>query len=226
MIAEAKKIGCDAVKFQLFSDKEIVNLPMETYEKLKSMILTEEAFLDLKQWGNTCNIDVFASAMYLEAIDILKKAECKFIKIREKDSGNEELLNAAIHSGKFTLVSTVTLPMDVSLLYHPKVRWMLCVPFYPPRERELHLSQAISYRGISDHYPSISSALAATAIILHEYGSNFEFIVEKHVVPEHNPAYVDDAVSVTLNEFADMVKYIRQMTSMSWEATDKKIPTI
>jgi len=224
LIAKASQVKCDAVKFQLFQDEQIKDSPH--YDKLKTMILSEETLLELKEKAELEGVDWFASAMYPEAVDLLKKLGCKFFKIREKDSQNIELIEKALKTGMFVLVSTTKLPMEPSLLFHPRIRWLHVVPRYPPREDELHLSQVLAYRGLSDHYPSISSALASAAIILHEYGVHYEFIIEKHVVPEHDSKYVDDAVSITFDEFANLVKYVRQLEKMSWEATDKKIPVI
>lgn len=226
LISKAKQAGADAVKFQLFKEEQLEKLNVKLQEKLESMILSEKQFLNLKEHGDRERIDVFASAMYPEAVDILVNADCKFIKIREKDSENINLIQKALDTGKFVFVSTTKLPLKPYLLFNPRIRWMYVVPYYPPREDELHLSQVIAYHGISDHYPSISSALAAVSIILHQYGVNYEFIVEKHVVPEHNPEYVDDAVSITFEEFSELARYTRELEKMTWEATDKKMPVI
>jgi sialic acid synthase SpsE len=69
LTGEAKRAGCDAIKWQLFKSKDGGNVP-----------LPYEWFPELIHFAKQCGIECFASVWDREGINLLADCECRSIK--------------------------------------------------------------------------------------------------------------------------------------------------
>lgn len=224
MIERSAEAGADAIKFQLFTKNEIVDSPY--YEKLKKMVIPDLGTLTmLKTCAERNNLEFIASAMYPQAIDWLNKLGCNFIKIRERDSANYDLINKALKTGRTILISTTKRPLNLYYLYHPNIRWMYCLPYYPPRLDQFDLNLAATYHGISSHFPHYTCDLAAASVALAKYGA--PYIIEKHVMLKPDERLmrelqgepfiecIDFPVSITFNQLKELVSHVKRLEQLT-----------
>lgn len=211
MIRQSAKAKADAVKFQLFRRGQILESPH--YELLKKMCLSKDDCVKLKEVADSHNIEFFASTMYLDAVDILKEIGCKKVKIRFKDHDFEPLVNKAVDSGMEVFISTDKRPSDPFLRYHPKIKWLYCLPFYPPQIEQFQLDYAKTFDGISCHFPHNVCALAYAACTIVENP-----IIEKHVMfdswSDLSTTPIDWAASVTMSQLKQLVNDLRLIEQM------------
>ena len=106
LIDQAKAVGADAVKFQIFVPDEIAtrnaakgNYQKETtgsdenqYQMLKRLALSEKDFAKLKDYSKKRGIIFFASLHDLASVDIFSKLDLPIIKIASPDLNNGLLL--------------------------------------------------------------------------------------------------------------------------------------
>lgn len=127
MIAEAKKSGADAVKFQLFQADKLVTrtarkaeyqqkatIGSDTqYEMLKRLELTQAAFSELLNCANQHDIDFLLTPFDLEALQfITEDLSLPIIKIGSGDITNGPLLLKAAQSQKKIILSTGMSTLD------------------------------------------------------------------------------------------------------------------
>lgn len=211
MILNAKLAGADAAKFQLFTEKEIADSPY--YDQLKEMILTPALAKELKEHADTLHINWFASATYHKAIDLLKQLDVKYIKIREKDSQNTRLISKALSTQKTILISTTKKVYNTLINpLHPKIRWLYCIPKYPPKISEFDWSFASTLNGVSSHFPHITYDLAAAVLAIWERAKTY--IIEKHVMLKGLDC-LDKNVSITFNQLKELVNHVRRLEQLT-----------
>ena len=211
MIAQAKKTGCDAVKMQMFSKAEIKNSIF--YPQLESMILKPDSPLDpkiFKEYAETVvGIKWFATPFNLRALDYLNVIGVEYIKIREADSGRADLVDAALATSKKIFISSYETVTDPKLLFNPNVKILFCIPHYPPKIDELHrLKENLEgyFQGYSNHYPEVWPSILACA-----YGAEVIEIHAKHFAVEKA---LDEPVSLSFNQIAELVKAIRHIETL------------
>lgn len=227
MIGRAKLAGADYVKFQLFNVSTIIDSP--EYDRLRKLILSEEDVKYLQAIAENREIGFILTPMYLEAVDIAAKYS-DYIKIRFKDHENQPLIDKALETGKTILISVPSKPID-ALLYHPRIRYLYCLPSYPPEIEDFNLEIACSCHGFSSHYPHTVCDLAY--VINRFYAECF---IEKHVMlatkeigivatyadnTKETVATVeiandplDKAVSITFEELNCFVKQVKMIEKM------------
>ncbi len=101
LIDAAKTSGADAVKFQIFIPEEIVSpdaakadYQIETtgkgsqYKMLKKLALSEEEFLELKDYAQKVGIIFFATPHDLVSVDIIERLDLPIIKVASPDLNN------------------------------------------------------------------------------------------------------------------------------------------
>jgi len=215
MIEVFKECGADACKFQMYQPHQVAAHPRAA--ELQKIIIEESGAKVLKEYGETCDIDVFFTPMYPEAVDILEKLYINRYKVRSKDAVNTSLLKKILETQKEVFISVANDRLDWGILDKTdtkyKVKLLYTVAKYPAKDEEVHLKTAfpalrtyvssIEYTGLSDHTTGTTCAVAAAAM-----GAQ---IIEKHVMLDREFDWIDAPVSVTPVEFKDMVRHIRRV---------------
>jgi sialic acid synthase SpsE len=215
MIGLAKDAGADGVKFQVFQESHIKGHPRE--KELLNLIHKQQYFQFLKNTADECGIEFFATPMYPEAVDMLEAVGVKRYKIRYADRCNNNLINAVLKTNKKILLSCDKAYLE-HLMYEKKpevqfnparIHYIYCIPKYPPSLEEIAFPADFGdslFNGYSNHYPSISVPLAATA-----RGANY---IEVHVKQDKYPKDyrpIDDVVSITFSELKELVRLTREI---------------
>ncbi len=222
MIEEAEKAGADAVKFQYFQWEdiaeeftEIATLPHTTIEnplieQVKDSQLSLGELEHLRDYAHSLGLGWLCTPFKRpRRVAELATLKPDAIKIRYKDfQGDPRMVEAAVKTDvPLVLISCSTPTIDnISLFYNPKIRWLACIPKYPPMPEDFNLSRDSAFHGFSDHYPHITASLLAAALT-----SQPEFIIEKHVVLDGEKDAPDLPVSIHFNQLQELVQHLRRM---------------
>ena len=200
MIGLAARMGADAVKFQVYDEAIIKDNPK--YEQLMKIMLDKEKLQHLKSVADAAKIEFFATPMFVEAVDWLNDIGVERFKIRHADRSNKELIKKAINTGKQVIISCESIdPNNRAWTSIDNVLLMYCIPKYPPKV--VAMPQIFNtFEGYSNHLPLVSPPLLAAA-----RGAK---IVEVHV-KQGGTTPIDDAVSITFQELAELVRLVREM---------------
>jgi N,N'-diacetyllegionaminate synthase len=204
MIFNAKKAGCDAVKFQSFNKEIVVNHPAK--ELLVKCSISRSNIEKIDQLSKNIGIEWFCTPMYEESVDILEPFVKRY-KIRVADGKsilkNEEtsLFNRVLKTGKEIIVSCETSPKKSVFYSNNKIKWIYCVPKYPCELSDLDFTNFQEFNGFSNHCPKIIAPLTA-AILGGE-------IIEVHITSDKNKGFFDNNVSFDYKELNELVRLIR-----------------
>lgn len=218
MIEVFRESGADACKFQMYKETHVARHPRA--EELKKILVTEEIAKELIEHGATCDIEVFFTPMYTQAVDILEKLDVNRYKVRSGDATNTSLLRKVLETRKDVMISVAGDRLDWNALDEAdsryRVQLLYCIARYPAKDSEVHLKTAFpsqrpyisstDYAGLSDHTTGITCAIAASAM-----GAQ---IIEKHVKLGTSYNWIDDEIAVTPLEFKEMVYHIRRIEEM------------
>jgi len=229
MMIEAKSAGVDAVKFQIYNHDNLCKVyggdveRNPNYDELIEIRLDESRMRLLKDQADKIGIEIFATPMYLEAVNMLERVGVERYKIRYADRFNNDLLAAVQATGKPILISCdqefIWKKPDIIDDNLDQFTLMYCIPEYPPdptkfkemvkafqsvleEHVEKHDLKITNIKGYSNHYPSIIPPLMTAA-----RGAE---VIEVHV--KLNGTHpLDDAVSIDMTELAELCRLIRQM---------------
>ena len=204
MMQNAKKAGCDAVKFQAFNER-IVGNHQQKSRLLKSSI-SRTNVEKINSIAKSVGIEWFCTPMYPEVVDILEPFVERF-KIREADSKPiiekqpSELFDKISKTGKEVIISCQKSPHETMYFEHHKIKWLYCVPKYPCELADLDFSRMKDFHGFSYHCTQI--IVPITAAIL---GAT---IIEVHITSDKSKDFIDNNVSFGYSELREMIKLIR-----------------
>jgi N,N'-diacetyllegionaminate synthase len=210
MISNAKKSGCDAVKFQSFNE-DIVKDSLEKKRLLRSSI-TENNIHQIDKIANAIGIEWFSTPMYPDAVDLLDPYVKRF-KLRFHDgislleNKTTKLFEKIVATKKEIIVSSQTSPLNSKFYNHEQIKWLYVIPKYPCELEDIDFTRIKKFDGYSNHCPNILVPLAATIL-----GSN---IIEIHVTSDKKGNFPDNPVSFDFNELGKLIKQIRQVEKLS-----------
>jgi sialic acid synthase SpsE/protoporphyrinogen oxidase len=202
LIDEAKKSGCNAVKFQSFSAESRVSKKVKSvnyaeeadglqeniYEMFKRLSFTFKETKNIFNYAKKKKIEIFSTPFDEKNVDFLEKLNVNFYKIASVDLVNIPLLEKVAKTKKPVILSTGMSNLsnveeavevfkrngntDLVLLH--------CLSSYPANSNEMNLKAIQTLKrnfniptGLSDHYPGISISLMAMGL-----GAN---IIERHL---------------------------------------------
>jgi N,N'-diacetyllegionaminate synthase len=206
MIFQAKKCGCDAVKFQAFTKETVKDHP-EKDRLLKSSISSEN-IESIHQLAKNANIEWFCTPMYFDAVALIEPYVQK-IKIRYSDgkilleNKSSKLIDAVLQTGKNIIISSEATPINSKFYSNPKIDWLYVVPKYPCIFEDINFTNLNDFNGYSNHCPDILAPI--TAVML---GSK---IIEVHITSDKKKNFIDNPVSFDYNELENMVNQIRKL---------------
>ncbi|CAD6991226.1 sialic acid synthase isoform X2 [Ceratitis capitata] len=240
MIFEAKRIGCDCVKFQkshLTSKftKSALDRPYTsensfggTYGDHKEYLeFNEEEFGDLQLYATQLGIDFTASAMDEDSLNFLYTLNVPFIKIGSGDANNALLLRKAAKMDIPLVVSTgmqtsETIKKIVEIMHNNnKTNYALmhCVSSYPTEPEDCSLKIITLLKdlypnviiGYSGHEKGIEITKAAVLL-----GAR---IIERHFTLDSNQKGSDHKCSLEPEEFEHLIKEVKskKLSTMNTE---------
>lgn len=215
LINAAKKSGADAVKFQTYITEKRVPANSPIFNILKKCELSFAEFKKLKTYCDKKRIIFFSTPFDKKSVKFLSDIKVKIYKIASFDISNYELINEIIKTKKEVILSTGMASLKEILNVHKKLKqhkinhcFLHCISKYPNEENTSYLSN-ISYLksiincpiGFSDHTNGIKTSLISNLL-----GAN---IIEKHFKLNERHKCVDAKVSITPQQFKNLVKEIQ-----------------
>ena len=204
MMLNAKKAGCNAVKFQSFNEEIVANHPEK--DLLLKCSISNSNIEEIDQLSKNIGIEWFCTPMYEEAVDMLEPFVKRY-KIRVFDgksilkNENTNLFNRILKTGKEIIVSCENSPKKSVLHNNNNIKWIYCVSKYPCELSDLDFTDFQEFNGFSNHCPKIIAPLTA-AILGGE-------IIEVHITSDKNKGFFDNNVSFDYNELNELVRLIR-----------------
>lgn len=222
LIDEAKKAGADYVKFQLWE--------YDTFPKLDTYRLTHKSVEFVKKYAKKKGIGWFCTPFDIPSIEFLDSIDMDIWKIPSNAAVVKriDVMDAIkrVTNRKWLLVSTGISTRAEQIMIRgmfkglfKKIVMLYCISKYPaqPKDFNLHEMQKLprlqtviggdfyyaGEYGLSDHSTTISIPVAAVAL-----GAT---VIEKHLTLNRNQEGPDHKASLEPQEFAEMVKYIREV---------------
>ena len=231
IIDQAKIIGVDAIKIQLYkanritinSNKKDFKIKNKSWKKYKNLFNLYKKAETPFEWYDTLSryckkkkIILFSSVFDLDTVDFLEKKNCPIYKIASPEITDIPLLEKVAKTGKPIIISTglaskKDLDLAVNTLKKNKCRKIVilkCTSAYPAPLNELNLAAIKTLKnryktivGFSDHSLGVVAPTIAVSL-----GAK---VIEKHINLEKNKMSVDDFFSLKISEFQEMIKNIR-----------------
>ena len=216
LISEAKKIGANAVKFQLFKAKKLYPKDKKMFEVFKKIELSQKLFLSFKKYADKINIPISCSAFDLESAKFLEKCDVKFHKIASSELSNYNLIDLLSKTHKPIILSTGMSDLEdvkkaVRICEENKnfnISILQCSSLYPPKYESNNLNVLKTFKrnfnysvGLSDH--NLDNISAITSIGL---GAR---VFEKHFTLSKQMEGPDHFYALEPNEFKLYVKELR-----------------
>ena len=231
LINLASKAGADIVKFQSYRTEELVTAKsrLADYQKKKSNIknqfqllkkyeLNENQIKSLQKFAIKKKIEFLLSPFDLKSINLIKKLNCKRIKIPSGEINNlpylekiGELKKDVILSSGMSSIKEIGNAIKILLkkgMKKKQITVLHCNTSYPSPAKDLHLKAMRSIKdkfnvkvGYSDH-----SNNSETPIIAVSLGAS---IFEKHLTLSRKMKGPDHSSSFDFKLFSRLVKNIR-----------------
>lgn len=228
LIDACAKIQVDAVKFQSFSAEKLIN-QMKLNEKgnwisnpafkiIKSLELPIEWHKKLFDYTAKSGLIFLSSAFDLDKVDLLNSIGVPAFKIASGDINYIQLLQHIAKIKKPILLSTGAAYLGeveeatriIGKEGNNQIVLLHCVSNYPPSFEDANIQAMVTMKkafkaivGYSDHSPGLTVPLGAVAL-----GAK---IIEKHVTFDRNLKGPDHPYALTVEEFGQMIKEIRNL---------------
>ena len=234
IIDEAYSCGCDAVKFQSFTDKSLIckaeyeantkynDSPKKHFGSLEEMVkkyyLREEQHYELKEYCDKIGI-LFSSSPFSKAeVDLLVKLNVPYLKVASMDINNYPLLTYMSSTGKPIILSTGMATLAeidnatqvIEKEGNSEIVLLHCISIYPPAFENINLRN-ISMLQKTFPYPvgfsdhSLGINIPLAAVTL---GS---CVIEKHFTIDKNLPGWDHEISADPAEMKQIVEQSRQI---------------
>ncbi len=235
LVDAAKASGADIVKFQSFKAKDLVTISAKKAQyqinntkkndsqlkMLKDLELSFHEQVELKEYCDEKNIEFLSTGFELDSLHFLNSLNLKRFKIPSGEITNLPYLRLVGSFNKPTILSTgmsnikeigeALQQLYISGLNPSQITVLHCTTEYPAPLEDINLKaiNTISKKfnvdvGYSDHSLGIEVSLSAVAL-----GAK---IIEKHMTLSRDLEGPDHKASLEPNEFAELVKYIRNIS--------------
>tara|TARA_B100001250_G_scaffold410991_1_gene438592 strand:- start:715 stop:1752 length:1038 start_codon:yes stop_codon:yes gene_type:complete len=220
MISEAKKAGCDCVKFQSWTENTLYS--KSYYEKnpiakrfVKGFSFSESQLKILAKYSKDCDI-AFASTPYSNSeVDfLLDECDAPYIKIASMDINNYTFLEYIAKTDSPIVLSTGMSDLEeihnainiIEKAGNNKICILHCISIYPTEMEAIHLNNIIGLReafpnypiGFSDH--SLGIEISSAAIVLGAC------MIEKHFTLDKTKIGMDNQMAIEPNEMSALVE--------------------
>lgn len=249
IVMAAKKAGADAIKLQTYTADTITLDCDKSYFMTQSdslwsgttlYKLYEKAYTPwewqpkLKQLADEIGITLFSSPFDLTSVDFLEKMNVPAYKVASFEINDIPLIKKMAGTGKPIIISTGIAKLeDIQLAIetcrkegNENVILLKCTSAYPAPYEDMNINVIPNMSetfdclvGLSDHSMGDEVAIAAVAL-----GAK---VIEKHVTLSRSDGGVDAEFSMEIDEFAEMVRKIRNIEKalgkVTYELTQKQL---
>lgn len=245
-VRAAKEAGADAVKIQTYTaDTITLNCDADDF-KVKGTLWDGRTLYDLYQEAYTpwewhkaifdeaqkCGLVCFSTPFDKTAVDFLEDLSNPIMKIASFEITDIPLIEYAAKKGKTMVISTgIAMPEDIELAVQTcrkagnfDITLLKCTSSYPAPIEDANLMTMVDMKqrygvrvGLSDHTMGYDVAVAAVSL-----GAT---LVEKHFIIDRSIGGPDAAFSMEKEEFAAMVKSIRNVEKAIGKVTYPIDPT-
>ena len=221
IIYECKRVGADAIKFQMWRAEDLYNVSHPNWKNIKKSELTFDKVRKIKEYSDKQGIEFFCSAFYPEAVDLLESLNVKKYKIASrtclfKDPFSRETLTKKSLTKKPVIIS-MGMGGDKEkikkLFSKNQITFCYCISEYPTPLKKINWKKAINYDGFSDHTLGIIAPIIFTMLKKRNNAKNI--IIEKHVKLKNSKG-PDAPSSIDIDEFKQLVLYIRNIENMKF----------
>ena len=211
LVDTAKAAGADAVKFQLFSSKDLWR-----DDRIRHLEFTTDQMGEVYDRCIQVGIEFLCTPFSIESLGWVKK-HCSTIKIASGCIAKYDLLRATDATGLPIILSTGMATYNdireaLAIIGDERTTLLHCTSAYPAPPDQLNLRAMEAMRhfgcpvGYSDHTDGILASVAAVAM-----GAE---VIEKHLTLNRNSVGPDHKASIEPDQFALMVKQIRLVEMM------------
>ena len=240
LIEAAAATGVDAVKFQVHiaeaesSMLEPFRVRFSTvdatrFDYWRRMELSAEQWADLKRRCEAAGVEFLATPFSNAAVDLLESIGVRRYKVGSGDLANPLLLERLARTGKEVILSTglgeleeIDAAVAMMRERHIPVAVLQCTTKYPTAAEDIGLSWLPRLQkrygcpvGFSDHSGVIYAALGAVAL-----GA---VVVEAHITFDKRMFGPDAKASLTVDEFAQLVRGARFLEQARGDGPSKAI---
>ena len=221
IIYECKRVGADAIKFQIWRAEDLYNVSHPNWKNIKKSELTFDKVRKIKEYSDKQGIEFFCSAFYPEAVDLLESLNVKKYKIASrtclfKDPFSRETLTKKSLTKKPVIIS-MGMGGDKEkikkLFSKNQITFCYCISEYPTSLKKINWKKAINYDGFSDHTLGIIAPIIFTMLKKRNNAKNI--IIEKHV-KLRNSKGPDASSSIDTDELKQLVYHIRNIEKMKF----------
>ena len=245
LILEAKKVGCDAIKFQSFLSESRVSKKVKSEKYVEKVIDTEESinqlfkkvaltFDEQKKLFNFAKknkILMFSTPFDFESADFLENLGVDLYKIASMDLTNIPLVEHVAKKMKPVIISTGMAKLheiDETIeafksTGNPNLIILHCNSSYPSNNEELNLKLIDNYKkiypcpiGYSDHTEDLLSSIISLS-----KGAN---VIERHFTLDKNMEGPDHILSSTPEEMKLLVNYSYEIPKINGDGFKKIQP--
>ena len=219
LIKECKKVGANAVKFQVWRAADLYNKKHPNWKEIKKSELTFEKIKLLKDFAGKNNIDFFCSLFYPEGVEFLNALKVKMYKIASrtcllKDPYSFETLQKVAKTGKPVIISMGmggNKNKIKKIFSKNKIVFCYCISEYPTEFSKIKWNEAKKYDGFSDHTLGITAPIVFS--ILKKRQGIKKIIIEKHIKLKDSKG-PDASTSINTQQLKGMVSSIRMIEKL------------
>lgn len=235
LIAEAKKCGADAVKFQSWTPSSLIckeeynnnqvytDSPKKHFGSLKEMVekyyLREEQHFELKKYCDNLEIDFCSTPFSKEEVDLLMKLDVPFIKVASMDINNLELLKYMAKQQKPIILSTGMstlreIEKAIEIIENEgnnQIILLHCISIYPPKYEDINLNNILMLEKTFGYPVGFSDHTIGTSIPLASVALG-SCIIEKHFTLDKNMPGWDHEISADPQELEIICKESKNIT--------------
>ena len=221
IIYECKRVGADAIKFQIWRAEDLYNVSHPNWKNIKKSELTFDKVRKIKEYSDKQGIEFFCSAFYPEAVDLLESLNVKKYKIASrtclfKDPFSRETLTKKSLTKKPVIIS-MGMGGDKEkikkMFSKNQTTFCYCISEYPTPLKKINWKKAINYDGFSDHTLGIIAPIIFS--ILKKRNNAKKIIIEKHVKLKSSKG-PDASSSIDTDELKQLTWHIRNIEKMEF----------
>jgi sialic acid synthase SpsE len=221
IIHECKKVGADAVKFQMWRAEDLYTTSHPNWKNIKKSELTFSKTREIKNYSDKQGIEFFCSAFYPEAVDLLESLNVKKYKIASRTCLFKDPLSHETLTKKSLTKKPVIISMGMGgdkekikkMFLKNQTTFCYCISEYPTPLKKINWKKAISYDGFSDHTLGIIAPIIFS--ILKKRNNAKNIIIEKHVKLKNSKG-PDASSSIDTDELRQLVHYIRNIEKIKF----------